>query len=76
LEAHSGLTGLIVENTEVENGNKLEHFDGIWLSSLTLSTMMGKQDNALVDFSSKFRVLEEIIEVTTKPIIIDGDNGG
>ena len=45
-------------------------------SVVTLSTMMGKPDNALVDFSSRFRVLEEIIEVTTKPIIIDGDNGG
>jgi phosphoenolpyruvate mutase len=76
MEAHNGLTGLIVENAEVELDNKIEQFDGIWLSSLTLSTVMAKPDNELVDFTSKFRVLEEIIEVTTKPIIVDGDTGG
>ena len=76
MEAHNGLTGLIVEKTEVEIDNKLEHYDGIWLSSLTVSTIMGKPDNELVDFTARFRVLEEIIEVTTKPIIVDGDTGG
>tara|TARA_Y100000590_G_C15695657_1_gene1005008 strand:+ start:425 stop:1726 length:1302 start_codon:yes stop_codon:yes gene_type:complete len=76
MEAHNGLTGLIVENTEVAVDEKLEQFDGMWLSSLTVSTIMGKPDNELVDFTSRFRVLEEIIEVTTKPIIVDGDTGG
>jgi len=76
MEAHNGLTGLIVEKTEIEVDDKLEHFDGIWLSSLTVSTIMGKPDNELVDFTARFRVLQEIIEVTTKPIIVDGDTGG
>ena len=76
LEAHNGLTGLIVENTSiVKNGKKVE-FDGIWESSLTDSTAKGKPDTELVDFSSRFSTIEEILEVTTKPIIVDGDTGG
>ena len=76
LEAHNGLTGLIVEKTSIEkNGRKVE-FDGIWESSLTDSTSKGKPDTELVDFSSRFNTIEEILEVTTKPIIVDGDTGG
>ncbi len=76
LEAHNGLTGLIVENTYAEkNGHRIE-FDGIWESSLTDSTSKGKPDTELVDFSSRFLTIEEILEVTTKPIIVDGDSGG
>ena len=76
LEAHNGLTGLIVEKTSVErNGEKIE-FDGIWESSLTDSTAKGKPDTELVDFTSRFSTIEEILEVTTKPIIVDGDTGG
>ena len=76
LEAHNGITGIVVENTKVEVEDKEKEFDGIWLSSLTVSTSMGKPDNELVDFSSRFNVLDEIIEVTTKPIIVDADTGG
>ncbi len=76
LEAHNGLTGLIAEKTSIEqNGQKVE-FDGIWESSLTDSTAKGKPDTELVDFSSRFSTIEEILEVTTKPIIVDGDTGG
>ena len=76
LEAHNGLTGLIVEKTSIEkDGQKIE-FDGIWESSLTDSTAKGKPDTELVDFSSRFSTIEEILEVTTKPMIVDGDTGG
>jgi len=76
LEAHNGLTGLIVEKTSiVKDGMKME-FDGIWESSLTDSTAKGKPDTELVDFTSRFSTIEEILEVTTKPIIVDGDTGG
>ena len=76
LEAHNGLTGLIVENTHIiKEGNNIE-FDGIWASSLTDSTSKGKPDTELVDFTSRFSTIEEILEVTTKPIIVDGDTGG
>ena len=76
LEAHNGLTGLIVEKISVEkDGQKIE-FDGIWESSLTDSTSKGKPDIEIVDFSSRFSTIEEILEVTTKPIIVDGDTGG
>ena len=76
LEAHNGLTGLIVEKTNINKDGKNIEFDCIWESSLTDSTSKGKPDTELVDFSSRFSTIEEILEVTTKPIIVDGDTGG
>ncbi|TDI86082.1 MAG: phosphoenolpyruvate mutase [Caldithrix sp.] len=76
LEAHSGLTGLIVENAQVPNAVETRQFDGIWASSLTDSTSKGKPDIEVVDFTSRYRTIEDILEVTTKPIIVDGDTGG
>ena len=76
MEAHSGLTGLIVEKTVVENGGKLDQFDAMWISSLCDSTAKGKPDIELVDMTSRFRTIDDIMEVTTKPIIFDGDTGG
>lgn len=76
LEAHNGLTGLIVENTSIKkDGIKLE-FDGVWENSLTDSTSKGKPDTDIVDFTSRFSTIEEILEITTKPIIVDGGTGG
>ena len=76
MEAHSGLTGLIVEKTVVERDGKLDQFDAMWLSSLCDSTAKGKPDIELVDMTSRFRTIDDIMEVTTKPIIFDGDTGG
>ena len=77
MEAHSGLTGLIVEKTVVEGENgMLDQFDAMWISSLCDSTAKGKPDIELVDMTSRFRTIEDITEVTTKPIIFDGDTGG
>lgn len=76
IEAHSGLTGLIAEKTVVENGGKLDQFDAMWVSSLCDSTAKGKPDIELVDMTSRFRTIDDIMEVTTKPIIFDGDTGG
>ena len=76
LEAHSGLTGLIVEKTVVERDGKLDQFDAMWISSLCDSTAKGKPDIELVDMTSRFRTIDDIMEVTTKPIIFDGDTGG
>ena len=76
MEAHSGLTGLIVEKTVVENEGKLDQFDAMWISSLCDSTAKGKPDIELVDMTSRFRTIDDIMEVTTKPIIFDGDTGG
>jgi phosphoenolpyruvate phosphomutase len=76
IEAHNGLTGLIVENVSVDkNGIKLE-FDGMWASSLTESTVKGKPDIEAVDVTSRVNSLQDILEVTTKPIIFDADTGG
>ena len=76
LEAHSGLTGLIVENTFVEENGGIRQFDAMWISSLCDSTAKGKPDIELVDMTSRFRTIDDICEVTTKPIIFDGDTGG
>lgn len=76
MEAHDGLTGLIVENTVVYQNGGAHQFDAMWVSSLCDSTAKGKPDIELVDMTSRFRTIEDITEVTTKPIIFDGDTGG
>lgn len=76
LEAHSGLTGLLVENTKIEENGGTRQFDAMWISSLCDSTAKGKPDIELVDMTSRFRTIDDICEVTTKPIIFDGDTGG
>jgi len=76
MEAHSGLTGLIVENTVVYQNGEARQFDAMWVSSLCDSTAKGKPDIELVDMTSRFRTIDDIMEVTTKPIIFDGDTGG
>ena len=72
LETHNGLTGLIVEKTKVKN----DEFDAMWLSSLTHATSKGKKDNQYVDITTVSQTLSEIFDVTTKPMIVDLDNGG
>jgi len=76
IEAHNGLTGLIVENLQVVKNNLPKEFDGMWLSSLTDSTAKGKPDIEAVDVTARLQTLNDIVEVTTKPIIYDGDTGG
>ncbi|NLN64435.1 MAG: adenylyltransferase/cytidyltransferase family protein, partial [Clostridiaceae bacterium] len=76
IEAHSGITGLIAEKTTVYQDGKAYQFDGMWVSSLCDSTAKGKPDIELIDMSSRIRTIDDIMEVTTKPIILDGDTGG
>ncbi len=76
IEAHSGLTGLIAETVSVESDNKVREFDGIWMSSLTDSTVKAKPDIEYVDMTSRMNTVSDILETTTKPIIFDGDTGG
>ena len=76
IEVHSGITGLIAEKTIVEHNGELDQFDAMWISSLCDSTAKGKPDIELVDMTSRFRTIDDVTEVTTKPIIFDGDTGG
>jgi len=76
IEAHNGLTGLIVENVVSETDREKKEFDGMWCSSLTESTIKGKPDIEAVDVTSRVNSLHDILEVTTKPIIYDADTGG
>ena len=76
MEAHDGITGLICEKTVISDQGGAHQFDAMWSSSLCDSTAEGKPDIELVDMTSRFRHINEIMEVTTKPIIFDGDTGG
>jgi len=76
LESHNSLTGLIIENLKVKKRNIDVEFDGMWSSSLTDSATKGKPDNSSVDFSSRISSLNDMMDVTTKPLIFDADNGG
>ena len=76
IEAHSGLSGLIVEHTKFEKDGVIREFDGMWASSLTDSTSKGKPDIEAVDITARISNINDLAEVTTKPIIFDGDTGG
>tara|TARA_B110000977_G_scaffold201338_1_gene295457 strand:+ start:40383 stop:41687 length:1305 start_codon:yes stop_codon:yes gene_type:complete len=76
LESHNSLTGLIIEKLEVINKNKNIEFDGMWSSSLTDSATKGKPDNSSLDFSARISSLNDMMDVTTKPLVFDADNGG
>lgn len=76
LEVHNGLTGLIVENLQVDVNGSLNEYDGMWISSLTDSTAKGKPDIEAVDLTTRLHTVNDIAEVTTKPILYDGDTGG
>ncbi len=76
LEAHNGISALIVEETKVTVENEIREFDAMWVSSLTDSTAKGKPDTEYVDRTSRFNTINDILDVTTKPIILDGDTGG
>jgi phosphoenolpyruvate phosphomutase len=76
MEAHSGLSGLIIEHLEILKEDGAHRFDGMWSSSLTDSTSKGKPDIEAVDITTRLHDLTQILECTTKPIIYDGDTGG
>lgn len=76
IEAHSGITGLIAEKTVVYQDGETRQFDAMWSSSLCDSTAMGKPDIELVDMSKRIQIINDIMDVTTKPIIVDADTGG
>lgn len=76
LEVHNGLTGRIVEKTRLEIDEEAREFDGMWLSSLTDSVSKGKPDTGYVDFTSRQNTIDQVFDVTTKPMVVDADNGG
>lgn len=76
IEAHNGISGIVAENTKVVKNNVTIEFDGIWISSLTQTASMGKPDIGYLGTDTRINGLEDILEVSTKPIIYDADNGG
>ncbi|MDC1325992.1 phosphoenolpyruvate mutase [Gammaproteobacteria bacterium] len=76
MEGHSALCALIIEHTKVELANEIREFDGIWSSSLTDSTVRGKPDIEALDLTTRLNTINEIFEVSTKPLVYDADTGG
>ena len=76
LESHNSLTGLIIENLKTKKRNKVVEFDGMWSSSLTDSATKGLPDNSSLSFSARISSLNDLMDVTTKPLVFDADNGG
>ena len=76
LESHNSLTGLIIENLKIKKKNKNLEFDGMWSSSLTDSATRGLPDNSSLSFSARISSLNDMMDVTTKPLVFDADNGG
>ncbi len=76
MEAHSGLSGIVAENARVEVEGEVLEYDGLWESSLTDSATKGMPDASIVGYDSRTHTIDEILNVTTKPIIVDGDTGG
>ncbi len=76
IEVHNGITGLIAEHVSITKGRKREEFDFMWLSSLTDSTAKGKPDTELVDATSRLNTIHDVLDITTKPLLYDGDTGG
>ncbi len=72
LESHNALTGLIIETLKLQN----KEFDGMWSSSLTDSATKGLPDNSSLSFSARISSLNDMMDVTTKPLVFDADNGG
>ncbi len=76
MEVHSPLSALIVEECTVDSDSKKRQYDGFWSSSLVDSAICGKPDIEAVDISSRLSNINNIFDVTTKPLIFDGDTGG
>ena len=76
IETHNGLSSLIAEDIEIKDKNGTQSFDGLWSSSLTDSTAKGMPDIEAVDPSSRANSVDQIFNVTTKPMIYDSDTGG
>ena len=76
LETHSPISAIIAENVNYKNKKELREFDGFWSSSLTDSTILGKPDNEILNISERLNKITQIMDVTTKPLIMDIDTGG
>ena len=76
LESHNSLSGLIIDKLKMFKRQKILEFDGMWSSSLTDSATKGLPDNSSLSFSARISSLNDMMDVTTKPLIFDADNGG
>ena len=76
LESHNSLTGLMIDKINIIENKKIIEFDGMWSSSLTDSATKGLPDNSSLSFSARIASLNDIMNVTSKPLVFDADNGG
>lgn len=73
IEAHSPVSAIMIERARRQKKHSIEYFDGLWLSSLTLSTFMGNTDDGSLDFSERLRMLQAIVQASTLPVVFDLD---
>ena len=76
IEAHSPLSALVAENAKYKKNGVTREFDGFWSSSLTDSTLKGKPDIEVLDVNQRLQNINDIFDVTSKPLIMDADTGG
>ena len=76
IETHSPISAIISENVNYKSKNELREFDGFWSSSLTDSTILGKPDNEILNITERLNKITQIMDVTSKPLIMDIDTGG
>jgi cytidyltransferase-related domain len=76
VETHNPLSALIIENLEIIKNARKKTFDGFWSSSLTDSTSQGKPDIEALEINNRLNNINNIFDVTTKPLIMDADTGG
>jgi phosphoenolpyruvate phosphomutase len=77
MEAHNGLSALVAQNAAVSlPDGSIREFEGFWASSLTDSAAKGYPDAEIVSWDSRLRTIQEILLVTNKPLVVDGDTGG
>lgn len=77
IEVHNGLSALIAEQISVkEKSGGILSFDGFWESSLTDSASRGLPDIEIINLDSRLETINEILYITSKPLIVDCDTGG
>jgi len=80
MEVHNAISALVINDLSVEinrgENKKTNEFDFFWASSLTDSASKGHPDIEIISLDSRLKTINEILEVTNKPIVVDGDTGG
>lgn len=76
IEAHSGLCALVASEGLKSTSSPNNRFDALWISSLTSSAVQGLPDIELHFLERRIELIEDVCQVSSLPLIVDGDTGG